>query len=108
MKKAILRQRRDSDYICHSDTTRCKAYDQTGKEYIPLYPWGIWENWKIQRGEIYAVEDNDFDDFPQSGKVALIPTKGVEKSRLLRSLTPLRVEISAMTFRRCFEKARDY
>lgn len=92
-------------YICHSDTTKCKAYDQTGKEYIPLYPWSIWEKWRIQRGEIYAVE---CDDFPQSGKVVLFPTRDSAKYGFLRSLTTLRVEVTAMTFRRCFEKASEY
>lgn len=92
-------------YICHSDTTKCKAYDQTEKEYIPLYTWGIWEKWRIRRGEIYAVE---CDDFPQCGKVDLIPTRDSDKSLFLRSITPIRVEVSAMTFRRCFEKASEY
>ena len=87
-------------YFCHSDTARCRAYDQTGEEYIPY--WNSWDKWRIQNGELYAA---DVNDFPRTGVVELIPTIGSNINRFIRELTTIRIYVSALTFRRCFEKA---
>lgn len=33
-------------YSCHSDTTKCRAYDQTGAEYV--LSWYGWDKWRIR------------------------------------------------------------
>ena len=87
-------------YSCHSDTTKCRAYDQTGAEYVPS--WDGWDKWRNRNGELYAAE---YDSFPDTGEVELIYTQGYNGSLCTRKLTFLRVKVSALTFRRCFEKA---
>ena len=87
-------------YLCHSDTTRCRVYDQSGVEYLPAW-YGL-RKWRIQNSDLYASEH---DCFPDTGEVELIPTVGSVGNRFARELTSTRVKVSALTFRRCFEKA---
>lgn len=83
-------------YQCHSDTTKCALISESDK--IPPY----YLPWKIQRGEIYATE---CDDFPKDGIVKLTLTNRSKYSMLKRTLSIVEIKVNALTFKRCFEKA---
>ena len=81
-------------YRCHSDTTKCILIDENGERN--LFPW------RAEIGELYATE---LDDFPGDGLVILHPTTGLKNNRTKRIPAKIGIEVSALTFRRCFEKA---
>lgn len=81
-------------YRCHSDTAQCIVIDEEGNR--TLHPW------RAERGELYV---SDLDYFPRHGLIWLIPTTGTKGNRTQRKLAKIRIEIPALIFRRCFEKA---
>lgn len=83
-------------YRCHSDTTKCVVINEYGERII--------NRWRVECGELYAAE---LDDFPKNGLVRIIPTKGARGNRTKRVLAKISIEISALIFRRCFERASD-
>ena len=83
-------------YRCHSDTTKCILIDENGERN--LFPW------RAEIGELYATE---FDDFPKDGLIRLYPTKGAKGNRTKRIPAKISIEISALIFKRCFEKANN-
>lgn len=83
-------------YRCHSDTVKCVLIDENGERN--LFPW------RAEIGELYAAE---FDDFPKDGIAVLHPTTGLKGNRTKRVPAKFGIEISALIFRRCFEKANN-
>lgn len=81
-------------YRCHSDTTKCILIDENGERN--LFPW------RAEIGELYASE---LDDFPKDGLIRIYPTTGAKGNRTKRIPAKISIEISALTFRRCFERA---
>ena len=82
--------------MCHSDTTKCVLVNENGERN--LFPW------RAEIGELYAAE---FDDFPKDGLVMLFPTTGLKNNRIRRVPAKIGIEMSALTFRRCFEKTNN-
>ena len=78
---------------------KCRVYDQSGVN-IPSLVW-------LDKMEDPKQRTNasEHDCFPETGEVELMPTVGSVGNRFARELTSTRVKVSALTFRRCFEKA---